>query len=138
MLEKSYNKCVDSHIYDSLEEATLFQSKLGGVIHTLQQYVEEERNEYLWPDSLRELDNNLTDDQYEEQKLMNMSKIKYIEKGKSLYVLNLTAKKLLVNGFRYIKELLMQHHNFLIDESDNKLSCNGIQFFFYKERCIYN
>ena len=114
LLEKSYNKCVDSHIYDSLEEATLFQSKLGGVIHTLQQYVEEECNEYLCPDWMRELDNHLTDDQYEEQKQMNMSKIKYIEKGKPLYVLNLTAKKLLVNGFRYIKELLMQHHNFLL------------------------
>ena len=115
LLEKSYNKSVCSNIYDSLEEATLYQSKLGGVVHTLQQYTEEERNGNLRPDWMRELDNNLTDEQFEEQKQMNISKVKYIEKGKPLYVLNLTAKKLLVNGFRYIKELLMQHHNFFIN-----------------------
>ena len=132
LLEKSYNKSVCSNIYDSLEEATLYQSKLGGVIHTLQQYTEEECNDNLWPDWMRELDNNLTDEQFEEQKQMNISKIKYIEKGKPLYVLNLTAKKLLVNGFRYIKELLMQHHNFFIKESYDKLKFNGIQVFSIK------
>jgi len=133
LLEKSYNKSVCSHIYDSLEEATTNQSKYGGVIHTLQQYTEEECNEYLGPDWMREIDNHLTDEQFEEQKQMNISEFKYIEKGKTLYVLNLTAKQMLVNGFRYIKELLMQHHNFFINESYNKLRTHGIRVFFNKK-----
>ncbi|MFM7988001.1 MAG: hypothetical protein ACKPKO_52675, partial [Candidatus Fonsibacter sp.] len=36
--------------------------------------------------------------------------------GKSLFVLNLSAEASLTNGFRYIKELLMQHHNFYLNK----------------------
>ncbi|MFM7978329.1 MAG: hypothetical protein ACKPKO_03355, partial [Candidatus Fonsibacter sp.] len=35
--------------------------------------------------------------------------------GKSLFVLNLSAEASLTKGFRYIKELLMQHHNFYLN-----------------------
>ena len=37
--------------------------------------------------------------------------------GKSLYILNLAAEATLTNGYRYIKELLMQHHNFYLNNS---------------------
>jgi len=134
LLEKSYNKSVCSHIYDSLEEATINQSKYDGVIHTLQQYREEERNEYLCSEAwMREIDNHLTDEQYEQQQQMNMVKTKYVEQGNPLYVLNITAKQMLVNGFRYIKELLMQHHNLFINESYNKLRTHGIRVFSIKK-----
>ena len=132
LLEKSYNKIVDSHIYDSLEEATLYQSKLGGVIHTLQQYEEQDCNEYLCSDWMRDLDNHLNDEEFDRQQQMNMMETKYVEKGKPLYVLNITAKRLLVNGFRYIIELLMQHHNFFINESYDKLKNNCMQIFSIK------
>ncbi|MFM7990456.1 MAG: hypothetical protein ACKPKO_65175, partial [Candidatus Fonsibacter sp.] len=36
--------------------------------------------------------------------------------GESLFILNLSAEASLTNGFRYIKELLMQHHNFYLDK----------------------
>ena len=129
LLEKSYNKIVDSHIYDSLEEATLYQSKLGGVIHTLQQYEEQDCNEYLCSDWMRDLDNHLNDEEFDRQQQMNMMETKYVEKGKPLYVLNITAKRFLVNGFRYIKELLMQHHNFFTNESYEKLKKIVLKYF---------
>ncbi|MFM7983292.1 MAG: hypothetical protein ACKPKO_28620, partial [Candidatus Fonsibacter sp.] len=36
--------------------------------------------------------------------------------GRSLFYLNLYAEASLTNGFRYIKELLMQHHNFYLQQ----------------------
>ena len=45
--------------------------------------------------------------------------------GRSLFILNLSAEASLTNGFRYIKELLMQHHNFYLNSSYKLLTDNG-------------
>ena len=37
--------------------------------------------------------------------------------GRSLFILNLYAEASLTNGFRYMKELLMQHYNFYLNSS---------------------
>ena len=44
-----------------------------------------------------------------------------------LYILNISASVSLTNGFRYIKELLMQHHNYHMNECHETLLKNGIQ-----------
>ncbi len=38
----------------------------------------------------------------------------------------------MTNGFRYIKELLMQHHNFYLNSSDELLTENGVDVYTVK------
>ena len=47
-------------------------------------------------------------------------------KGRSLFILNLSAEPSLAKGFRYIKELLMQHHNFYLNKSYELLTESGV------------
>jgi hypothetical protein len=49
--------------------------------------------------------------------------------GRSLFILNLSAEASLTNGFRYIKELLMQHHNFYLNSSYKLLTDNGVDIY---------
>ena len=57
------------------------------------------------------------------------SRTKY---DKSYYVSTLKSQAVLNNGFRYIKELLMQHHNFLIHQSFETLKENNIKVYSIK------
>ena len=52
--------------------------------------------------------------------------------GKCLFILNLSAEACLTNGFRYIKELLMQHHNFYMSRSCDLLKENGVDVYTVK------
>ena len=52
--------------------------------------------------------------------------------GKCLFILNLSAWASLTNGFRYIKELLMQHHNFYMSRSCDLLKENGVDVYTVK------
>ena len=45
--------------------------------------------------------------------------------GRSLFILNLSAEASLTDGFRLIKELLMQHHYFYLNSSYKLLTDNG-------------
>ena len=40
--------------------------------------------------------------------------IEFQDTGRKIYILTISATASLTNGFRYIKELLMQHHNFYL------------------------
>ena len=48
------------------------------------------------------------------------------------YILNIKDTAELVNGFRYIKELLLQQHNFTMYEAYNKLRRNDINMYSVK------
>jgi hypothetical protein len=48
------------------------------------------------------------------------------DRGSEYHVFNISDKKTLVNGFRYIKELLLQHHNMFMQETYNTLKENSI------------
>ena len=50
-----------------------------------------------------------------------------MQTGGVLYILNISTSASLTNGFRYIKELLMQHHNYYMNECHETLLNNGIQ-----------
>ena len=54
-------------------------------------------------------------------------RLEYLQTSKVLYILNISASVSLTNGFRYIKELLMQHHNYHMNECHETLLKNGIQ-----------
>ena len=51
---------------------------------------------------------------------------------KIYYVLNVSKQTTLINGFRYIKELLIQNHNFKIYNDAKKLNDNVINIYTVK------
>ena len=55
-----------------------------------------------------------------------------VTKGETCYILNVTDRKKLVDGFRYIKEMLLQYHNFSMYEAYNKLIENNIKVYSVK------
>ena len=112
MLEKSNNTAQRSVIFNSLKEACHYQRKHGGRIYAL----EEETCIRKMVDL-----NEETDDEEEEEDKTTF--------GETYYVLNTTDRKTLVNGFRYIKELLLQYHNFAMYEAYNKLIAKGIKVY---------
>ena len=104
MLEKSNNTAQRSVIFNSLKEACYYQRKHGGRIYAL----DEERHE-----------------RYEEEE-------ERIHKGDTYYIFNTTDRKTLVNGFRYIKELLLQYHNYAMYEAYTKLEEKGVKVYSVK------
>ena len=54
-------------------------------------------------------------------------KVEYTATGNVLFILNISATASLINGFRYIKELLMQHHNFYMNDCYETLLNNNIK-----------
>ena len=95
MLEKSSNTAQRSYIFNSLREAIHYQRQSGGRIYAIQ----EETVIY-------EVDE---DDDKETR-----------TEGETCYTLNVDNKTKLMNGFRFIKELLLQYHNFAMYEAYNK------------------
>ena len=57
---------------------------------------------------------------------------KWIEDEQKYYILNVSDCATLKNGFRYIKELLLQHHNFKMYRDYQTLTANGIDVFSVK------
>ena len=55
-----------------------------------------------------------------------------VTKGETCYILNVTDRAKLMNGFRYIKEMLLQYHNFSMYEAYNKLFENNIKVYSVK------
>ena len=103
MLEKSNNTSQRSDIFNSLKEACYYQRKQGGRIYALEEDIHER-------------------DEEEERR----------HKGDTYFVLNTTVRQKLVNGFRYIKELLLQYHNYAMYEAYTKLEAKGVKVYSVK------
>ena len=115
MLEKSNNTSQRSDIFNSLKEACYYQRKQGGRIYAL----EEETRIRKMVDL-----NEETDDEEEEEAKTTF--------GETYFVLNTTVRQKLVNGFRYIKELLLQYHNYAMYEAYTKLEAKGVKVYSVK------
>ena len=48
------------------------------------------------------------------------------------YVLNISDKKTLMNGYKYVKELILQHHNFDMNETYETLMRDGVKVYSVK------
>ena len=104
LLEKSTNTVSRSYAFDSLREALYYQQQVGGKINKVSSFYDEE------------VDNG-NDDVGE-----------YIEKesDKKYYCLTVSDRATLRNGYIYIKELLLQHHNHRMHEDYSALITNHI------------
>ena len=107
LLEKSNNTRQRSRIFKSLREACHYQNIYGGKVIALTHSMKE----YIDLDDECDIKSN---------------------EGETFYVLNVSDKTELVNGFRYIKELLLQYHNFKMFETYNLLTNNGIEVYSVK------
>ena len=105
MLEKSNNTSQRSDIFNSLKEACYYQRKQGGRIYALEEEIKER------------------DEEEDEER---------IHEGDTYFVLNTTVREKLVNGFRYIKELLLQYHNYAMYEAYTKLEEKGVKVYSVK------
>ena len=119
MLEKSNNTAQRSYIFNSLREAIHYQRQSGGRIYAIQEET-----------IIDEIDE---DDDEENVNLQSTKK-----EGETCYILNVTDKTKLMNGFRFVKEMLLQYHNFSMYEAYNKLVENNIKVYSVKIRCFYH
>ena len=113
MLEKSVNTGQRSKIFNSIKEACHHQRIHGGKIYAIQKETYEV--EYIG-------DSDDDADEFNEKTTM----------GDTYYILNTTCKRHLVNGFIYIKELLLQYHNFAMYDAYTKLKNNNIKIYSVK------
>ena len=113
MLEKSHNTSQKSSTFNSLREACYYQKlNPNSKIYTISQYQTE--LEELEDDEMRVKDTE----------------------GTAYYVLNVSDKKVLTNGFMYIKELLLQYHNFTMYETYKTLTDNNVKVYSVKTDSI--
>ena len=112
MLEKSHNTSQRSSTFTSLKEACYYQSIYGGQVYTISECQTE----------LNEVD----EDEFETKET----------EGTKYYVLSVSEKKTLINGFMYSKELLLQYHNFKMYEAYKTLSDNNIKVYSVKTDCL--
>ncbi|MFM7978197.1 MAG: hypothetical protein ACKPKO_02685 [Candidatus Fonsibacter sp.] len=120
MLEKQINRTQKSNIFDNYEGAKFFHLKYGGDVTFIKQY--KERSERRAESPLNQ--------GVEGAPMIYACKM--APTGKSLFILNLYAEASLTNGFKYIKELLMQRHNLYLNSSYNLLTNNGIDVYTVK------
>ena len=100
LLEKSTNTSSESYTFNGLREALYYQNPVGCRINKLSvekpQLVEDEEEEEAW-------------------------KTVYTELDEKYYCLTVSDMAPLRNGFIYIKELLLQYHNFKMYQGYLKL-----------------
>ena len=98
-------------MFDSLEAAQHYQAQYGGSIRILRK-----SEEVL----------ELIDEDDEDNEDGNVFKATETDVGNKYYILNITDRTDLQNGYRYIKELLLQIHNYKMYSDYNKLINAGI------------
>ena len=118
LLEKGQNKVQKSKIFDTLEEVRYHQATYGGKV-SIQKKLQEEVVEQQY-------------DLYFGLDIEPNTNSKWIEDEQKYYILNVSDCATLKNGFRYIKELLLQHHNFQMYRDYQTLTANGIDVFSVK------
>ena len=118
MLEKSFNRKTVSRMFDGIKEALHHQKKYGGKIYVLDEV--EMESYWKWNASV---DNWSTG--FEKR-----TNSKY-------YIVSKTGERKMTNGFRYIKELLLQNHNFDMYESYEKLKANNINVYAVKSDAFH-
>ena len=122
LLEKGVTTAQKSVLFKDLREAQLYQHMYGGRINIIKQFEKEEEED---DDDSDGDDDDDSDDEEEAPDEDTKNKGKY-------YVLSVADHAVLKNGYRYIKELLLQYHNYRIYKDYNTLRENNIEVFSVK------
>ena len=106
LLEKQSNTVRKSFVFNKMVDAFYYQEIYGGDIHLINQLQEEDEEDEL---GFRDI----------------ISEEKH-------YVLNISDTKTLMNGYRYIKELVLQNHNYAMNSAYETLLENNINVYSVK------
>ena len=158
LMEKSYNRKSVSRIFDNVGHALHHQRTHGGRLYVLDDEEYECFNKWQllnddeWSIELSEderpyfqhVNGSMTFPELGIDCKVEDGKTYYSERGEKYretekisntakyYVVCLTNQRKLMNGFRYIKELLLQGHNFNMYEAYEKLKANSIKVYAVK------
>ena len=128
LLEKQTNTAKKSVVFSKMVDAFYYQEKYGGDINIITEtkwdgevYDDDE-------DCLIEFDDkgNVIEPENDEKELA-----KIVDECKH-YVLNISDTKTLMNGYRFIKELILQHHNFDMNEAYETLMRDNVMVYSVK------
>lgn len=119
LLEKHVNKSHKSYIFESYAEAKFYQARYGGTINYIRQY--EERTTC----TASGLDEGIGD-------VEPTLRTEFVPTDKVLCFLNISKSADLIDGFRYIKELLLQHHNYDMLAAHERLQEAGVKVYTVK------
>jgi len=128
VLEKQVNKAQRSKLFDSFEEAKFYAERFGGTIGFINEY-----EEYRESVESHSLDKDVED---EEPAIAGLSKS--VATGNTLYIMNVKAEVSMTNGFRLIKELLLQHHNFYLQKNLHHLERKRHPCLYGQDRRFHN
>jgi len=126
LLEKSFNRKSVGDIFQDLAECKFYQAQYGGVIHSIQQIEHVKTIHEASPDGL--------DDGVEP--CGDVVDIKFATQGDPYHVLVIKNERQLKNGFRYIKELLLQSHNFKLMQAYDALTEANVKITSVKTDCF--
>ena len=113
LLEKGKNTAIKTHVFETLDEAKTNQAKYGGVVNYIRKYLSEEVEE---------------EDDHGNKEI----RLKHTQEGKEYYVLNVQDTAVLRDGFRYIKELLLQEFNSKLNKDYQALIGQGVKVYSVK------
>jgi hypothetical protein len=122
LLEKSINRKSKGFLFEHLDECQFYQSQYGGVIHRLDK-IEQINNIDDWG-----LDDGID--------TKSTQSIKFQSTGKPFYVLVIKDECQMQDGFRCIKELIMQMHNQKMMDAYDTLQNTNIQIHSVKTDCF--
>jgi hypothetical protein len=128
LLEKGTNRRTSGYLFKDLTECNQFQTEHGGVVHRIQKI--EDRC-IVYDKSLLGLDDGI-------ENIKPIESWKFEQVGEPCYVLVMKAEKQMRNGFRYIRELLLQGHNHkLMEAFDFRTKPdNNVRVFSVKTDCF--
>lgn len=118
LLEKSINRATKSKIFTDLATAKHYQIQFGGEITEIKQY--EEIKKYI--QSPLDYNTNSGESVHFEADFT----------GEKLYILTQSVSATLHNGFHYVKDLVLEHHNFAMYRAISKLRQHNISIFSIK------
>ena len=129
LLEKANNKRQKSFLFKDLSDLKHHQNKYGGNLNIVSEYQDQEVTTIKETSPL-DVGINMDDDDDDNDDFAvnNIS----TPTGKELYVLNINKSATLINGFRYIKELVLQRHNYFMNKSYKKLQEQNITVYSVK------
>ena len=108
LLEKSHRTKQISKIFNSLRECCYNQHLYGGKVYSVSEQEDEEK--------------------YIDGEIFSHKK----DTGRSYYILNVSDKQKLIDGFRLIKEMILQNHNFIMFEAYQKMKAKGVKVYSVK------
>ena len=128
LLEKQTNKAKKSIVFSKMVDAFYYQEKYGGDISIITETKWDGEVNDNDDDCLLEFDDkgNAIEPESDEKECA-----KIVDECKH-YVLNISDTKTLLNGYRFIKELILQHHNFDMNETYTKLKDNDVEVYSVK------